>query len=479
MFHLPYFRQFYPKDEWLTDGMFTKRLAGNLMVRLERLGRLESFTRSLAERVFYHHDDNFGSNVIEYQDRIIVVDFRFYKRVAQALSYGLRHSYRIGLPYVLSHYRDSMNSGAQETLEMFRDVSADVSDDEEINDFISSETEFIYCERCNELEAPRYFTRVYGGDRVCRDCIENDFVYSDYYDEYILSENTVFATNEHGSEVALDNENIPDEYVWNEDEGRYYHEEYVPNVINSYHSSKHYVRCISDDWTQRHGNRFYGVELEVEASDDRNGIAKKIHDLVNPDGQRFMFFERDGSLSNGFEMISQPLSLPRHRELWSFLKDRSTIRGLKSHNTTTCGLHVHVSREPLSALQIAKIVTFVNDPDNEELITAIARRYGVSGYAKIKNKTKIGDNKSSDDRYEAVNLTNRKTIEFRIFRGSLKYESVVSAIEFCNALVEFTKPCSEGSVTKLKADHFLNFVNKELQDETKFLRPYLATRMEV
>lgn len=479
MFHLPYFRQFYPTGDFVTESWFAKQFALNLTPRLKQLNKLDRVARSLSERVF-HDYQNFPSRVIRHQDISITIDARFYKRVAQVLSNQLLIFEGIGLPYAESHYHDSMRSGVDEARSMLiHAVSRAHADPNDVNEFIDNETEFQYCERCDELESTRHFVRVSGGDHVCRDCIENDFVYSDYYGEYILSENTVFATNEHGAEVALDNENIPDEYVWNEDHGRYYHEEYAPNVINNYHSSKAYVRCISDDWTRRHSNRFYGVELEVEASDDRNGIAKKIHDLVNPDGQKFMFFERDGSLSNGFEMISQPLSLPRHRELWSFLKDRSTIRGLKSHNTTTCGLHVHVSREPLSALQIAKIVTFVNDPDNEELITAIARRYGVSGYAKIKNKTKIGDNKSSDDRYEAVNLTNRKTIEFRIFRGSLKYESVVSAIEFCNALVEFTKPCSEGSVTKLKADHFLNFVNKELQDETKFLRPYLATRMEV
>jgi hypothetical protein len=110
------------------------------------------------------------------------------------------------------------------------------------------------------------------------------------------------------------------------------------------------------------------------------------------------------------------------------------------------------------------------------LIRAVARRYA-EGYCRIKVK-KIGQSAESDDRYDAVNITPRRTIEFRIFKGSLKYESVMSAIQFSNAVTEF---CSRSttSVLDLKADKFMDFIDQECREDTDILRPYLAARLEL
>ena len=169
------------------------------------------------------------------------------------------------------------------------------------------------------------------------------------------------------------------------------------------------------------------------------------------------------------------MGMDRHRDLWAWLKDKDAVRALRSHNTTTCGLHVHVSKEGLSKLQIAKIVAFVNDPDNADLIRAVARRYA-EGYCRIKEK-KIGQAAQSEDRYEAVNITPRKTIEFRIFKGTLKYESVMAAIQFSNALVEFCGR-STTSIRELKADKFMDFIKSDESGDTDMLVPYLENRLE-
>jgi hypothetical protein len=52
-------------------------------------------------------------------------------------------------------------------------------------------------------------------------------------------------------------------------------------------------------------------------------------------------------------------------------------------------------------------------------------------------KNAKGEN-ANDDRYVAVNLQNRHTIELRFFRPSLNPNTVLSAMQFCEALFTYT-----------------------------------------
>jgi len=313
---------------------------------------------------------------------------------------------------------------------------------------------------------------------ICETCCDENYTWSEYEELYISNDDVREALDENGERVRISRHNENFRFDARLDE--YVHEDYGSDsddddgVISGYHSSRALVRLQHDTWTAKH-MRFIGVELEVECGDEsRSACAKAVNDVVNKEG-RMMFFENDGSLSHGFEMITQPLSLPAHRELFKFLTQPGLTKGMRSHATSTCGLHVHVSRSGLTPLQIQKIVAFVNSPDNEWFIRALARRYS-TGYCNIKEK-KIGNGiHTSFDRYEAVNLTNSKTIEFRIFRGSLKYEAVIAAIEFCHAVIEFCRPAVT-SVNQLSAGSFLTFCATNMADETKILRSYVTSRL--
>jgi hypothetical protein len=82
--------------------------------------------------------------------------------------------------------------------------------------------------------------------------------------------------------------------------------------------------------------------------------------------------------------------------------------------------------------------------------------------------------KANGDRYEAVNVTGSETIEFRIFRGSLRYESIMAALEFVNAVLDFCTP----GVTSIMDFNALGFKKFIMQDsnrtDTKYLRSYLS-----
>lgn len=273
-----------------------------------------------------------------------------------------------------------------------------------------------------------------------------------------------------------------------DDDGDTYCRECRPatRTISGRWKTKDKVTPLPSPLSRAFGNRYFGVELEVENnSGDREANATRIAEWVNnqaaditADGHRepVLFFEEDGSLDDGFEMISAPMGLDDQRKLWKVALSPSMVRNLRSHDTTTCGLHVHVSRTGLTDLQISKAVCFINDPDNRQLIEAIARRYDV-GYCRVMDKKLGNAHKNDGNRYQAVNLCNRATIEFRIFRGTLRYASVIAAVEFCHAVLSF---CDSGSGAgfNLKTPAFLDFINSAaIRKHTAYLRMYLADKL--
>lgn len=331
------------------------------------------------------------------------------------------------------------------------------------------------CEHCGGSFIGEQLREAVSGDQVCDDCRLGSYVYSSYQDTWIPEDDAlrvVLRDGEH--DWVLEGH---DDFYFNDDLSEWVHVDHTPptrDVIGSYHSSKPHFSVQPDSWTAAHGDRFLGVELEVEAHRvDAEEAARRIHGAVNGGeyGAR-VFFEHDGSLTSGFEIISQPMSLPAVRELFGELLQPELVRGLRSHRTTTCGLHVHVSRAGLSNLTIARAVTFVNDSANDAFMQALARRYETR-YCSYREKA-LDEAHLPGDRYEAVNLTGRSTIEFRMFRGSLKLEAVVAAVEFCHALLEFCARDLEPGALNARA--FLRWCALAYAADTATLRAYVDER---
>lgn len=329
------------------------------------------------------------------------------------------------------------------------------------------------CTNCGSLEPCEDSRSTYHDDDICPTCARDHFVFSDYCNRYIREDEARYALDRNGNEVTVHEED--ENFTWSDDDDTYVHVSMLDRgVIRAYHSSKEFFAPIHDDWTRQH-NRHMGIELEVEAPEcDPRPIARKINDTANGGrvGER-LFFERDGSLTNGFEIITQPMSLPMIRETFEFLKHPQNTAGLRSHRTTTCGLHVHVSRAGLTNVTIGRAVTFVNDPRNDSFVMALARRYN-TGYCKIVEKDPETAHLPAD-RYEAINLTPRNTIEFRLFRGSLKYDAVIAAAEFAHALLAF---CARPDTTssEMNPRTFLLWCAANIPEDTKIMRDYVNQR---
>jgi len=334
----------------------------------------------------------------------------------------------------------------------------------------------VTCVECDRGMHPSdWMTNTTAGDVICERCYTNHYFTCDDCGDVTHSDNAC-GRNDWTYCPSCDPGEDEDE-----DEG-------ADGPIRGYHSSRREVFPLPSPATRANGGRFFGVELEVERREGgraRGEIAGQLASWVNNQSADItaerhrvplLHFEEDGSLRDGFEMVTPPMGLDDHARLWKTALSPTLTRDLRSHDTDTCGLHVHVSRKGMTDLHVSKVVCFVNDPDNADLIRAVARRYS-TGYCEVSRKRLATGHKDNGNRYQAVNLCNSHTIEFRIFKGSLKYVAVMAAIEFAAAVVEFCQPTGADGFN-LKTAAFLDFINTAaMRKTTRHLRTYLAERM--
>lgn len=202
------------------------------------------------------------------------------------------------------------------------------------------------------------------------------------------------------------------------------------------HSSRDYPDTLPHNLPQNACG--IGVENEIETKHDVNTVAERIRGTFGSDE---ILMKEDGSLNNGFELVTGRLDLEHQRKLWSKLAPAALRAGARSWEHDTTGLHVHLSRAAFTPLSLAKFCAFINSDRHTNKIRTIAGR-GSCHYSAIAKKKLSAYRYYNNDRYQAVNLTNRRTIEVRIFKGTLGTESILAKIEFCHALWAFTLQCS-------------------------------------
>lgn len=255
-------------------------------------------------------------------------------------------------------------------------------------------------------------------------------------------------------------------------------------VRQSYRSTRNQTACRGCyptpcfDFTPIGVPPFLGVEVEVESneSDFRHAYAETLRLLP----ESFATLKEDGSLSEyGYEIVSRPASYVEHVAAWTpfFQAVRDGKLGqLTAWSNDSCGLHVHICRDaalrvsPFDTLPpiderwkldqhtIALIVCFVNLPRNRRFIETIAGRNSNS-YTNFQRKRMATAATRTGFKYEAVNLEHSASLEFRIFKGTLRAQSFFKALEFVLALSEFCR--STFNVRKAMAlSTFIRYVNE-------------------
>ena len=215
------------------------------------------------------------------------------------------------------------------------------------------------------------------------------------------------------------------------------------------------------------GNRFFGVELEIDGAGETNTNAAKILEVVNRN-EELVYIKHDGSLNEGFEIVTHPMTLDYHltKMPWAEALNKAKEMGYLSHQAGTCGLHVHINRTAFGSTEaeqedvIARILYFF-EKNWEELLKFSRRtpkqlrqwanRYGLKEHPQDILKHAKGD----QERYTCVNLTNYNTIEFRMWRGTLKLNSLVATLEILDRICDVAIALSDEEIKELSWTSFV------------------------
>jgi hypothetical protein len=169
------------------------------------------------------------------------------------------------------------------------------------------------------------------------------------------------------------------------------------------------------------------------------------------------YLKNDGSLNQGMELVTHPMSYDFYTNyaeiLWSTVEQLRTNYHMRSGDTSTCGIHIHISRTGFSGgAHMHRFLNLVYS--NERLFSKLAGRHSDrwakfddvqrwdndgNGYKSFKRKLEDG---RSTDRYSAVNTQNQHTLEMRIFKGSMLKDTIMAHLGLAHASVEYTRGLS-------------------------------------
>ncbi len=146
--------------------------------------------------------------------------------------------------------------------------------------------------------------------------------------------------------------------------------------------------------------------------------------------------------------------------------------GYRSHQTSTCGLHIHVNRSSFGdttdeqELVISHILFFVEKHWAELLKFSRRSEYSMNrwatryGYEKTGREILDKAKKGNNGRYAAVNLMNYTTIEFRMFRGTLKYNTFIAALELVDAICDLAVNLTDEGIAKMSWSEFVDTITE-------------------
>lgn len=357
-------------------------------------------------------------------------------------------------------------------------------------DIVGDCDEEIYCEACrDELTTCECCGRVvrldevfevrgrYGEEYVCEDCQDSHFTQCAECGEYVRYDDITshdgdnyctdcfdacFSGCSNCGQDVRDNDIIFDEiteeyfctYCYNELQNE------RTSVIHPYHSNKRPELDFHRTTSDLPNPLYFGVELEIDGGGEDNDKARTILEDL---GTEHAFAEHDGSLNNGFEIVTQPFTYKYYSETLSqnFSRAMTTAAelGYRSHDTTTCGLHVHVGRNGLGSTPeerddtITKIWLLMYRFRCELILFSRRTKGNLDRWAALPELKDLGETDYLEvlgsnlpdlklklkqngvrDRYKALNLRNSNTIEFRLFRGTLKHSTLTATLQFVHNL---------------------------------------------
>lgn len=275
----------------------------------------------------------------------------------------------------------------------------------------------LICKHCGkeiELDSARVTE---DGDMICSSCASEFYVRCSDCNNYIpLSEKRYRCL-------------VCDEIVYNK-------------PVNNY-SIKPIPRFKGKKFNTNTTGRYFGIEMEF--NNLRPEVAFVIFNELYKD--KYIYNKHDGSISRGVEIVTNPMDIYTIKDFLkkmdNGLSEVNKIRGFKEN----AGIHIHVNRKSIDTIDIYKLSYLLNydsDDYSKRIIYYLSGRNTKStsmtccyDYCKVGNIETKGRLKLNVDRYQALNLKNCNTIEFRIFKASADIKQIGMYVDLVNDMIEF------------------------------------------
>lgn len=290
-----------------------------------------------------------------------------------------------------------------------------------------------------------------------------------------------------------------DNAMWDDYNECYYCENCYEEVVEGRLIKRYHHHQDNDDFyeilkTKEDKNKkslSFGVELEVEANScrcDNEATAKRINEATD-----LFVYEYDGSLDDGFEMISRPFTMNYLNEFAeNEIKDALSIleNSNYSSDNDTCGFHIHIGRDELENSElklnhrdVVLNIALITEMFQRELRT-LSRREDrevnrwASFYFENKDEVDIEELRyklNEANRYHTINDTNLETLEFRINRGTLNHNIFMATIELIANICEYAR---ENIIDEYKLEN-LNFNEIATYKYNNFIGRYIELMLSV
>ena len=330
--------------------------------------------------------------------------------------------------------------------------------------------DYFICDCCNEICHIDSVRDAYNDRVICEDCADDQYVWSDAMNTYIYSDDAFYYMDDQEycdnpvhyecrshygwrSQVTdnwySDNkerletedgyyyaEGEEDDLYWcSTDEAWYYSEDNMPEgLIRGYHKrpALHFFGK---------GPKFFGLELECDGS-DAEGSEDDVRAIFSGHMDRF-YFNSDGSLSNGFEAITHPMSPEEMLRMdWEQITTEMLDRAY-DNDRDTAGIHIHVSRRffngeknigrlvRMFSENYGDMIKFAHRPEYKAVdwakrVQGTARQYAIDWY----------ESAYRSGRYTAVNLQNDETVEIRLFHSLASRQHIMACIQLTDVLTD-------------------------------------------
>lgn len=306
-----------------------------------------------------------------------------------------------------------------------------------------NDNDFYFCEDCNEWFHEDYRSSVeVDGKTICSDCYDRNYVTCDECGEVILYDDAYEVDDDNYlcADCAEKRKNV-----------KCYSYKPAPNCKRKEHGEP-----VEFYMPEECKDLLFGVELEIDWGDNKYECADKLcktHEDI--------YIKKDGSLSDdsGMEIVTHPCTLEYHMDDlgWDSICSIAKRFGYRSHDTRCCGMHIHVGKAQLGDNDkerentIAKIVMLVDRHWEQMRVFSRRTRSQLEEWATApdlhferlrpceKHAIEIALKHKEHSRYTAVNRTNRNTIEFRLFNGSLKPDTIIAALQLVSNICLYAK----------------------------------------